>query len=1026
MKVSNSGTVTLEDLLRTRAAQHQSRGLLLYPPGNTSTPTSVSYAKLYASASKNAQAIRALASFGENKPVLLHVHDHFDTILWFWSIRLARGLPVLSTPFSNVDEYRKMHIQGFSSLLESPICITRAAFMPRFDAAKHSLKLHTIEALEQEDGPESDLYRHGNHTDAASSNGHSQESLQDVDGRESLAMLMLTSGSTGNAKAVCITHEMVLSSVAGKADARHLPADRPFLNWIGLDPVGALIEIHMHALWAGVDEIHVSAADIVSSPTVFLDLLSRHRVSRSFAPNFFLASLVSAVGTSTKTGEGSGGGGDEDANGTPRRWDLSNLAWLVSGGEANDMETCVKVSSLLEGFGAPRGVLSPGFGMTETCAGCIYSHDCPGYDLARGYGVASLGRCIKGMEMRVTVLENSTQQRRSAQPGETGDLELRGTMVFRAYYRNATATAEAFTPDGWFRTGDRAVLDTKGYPCLSGRSKEVVNINGVKTPISDIQLLLERAVEGKGVARLVVFPSRAAHTEQVTVAYLPLHVAPAAHPRARQRNTTYAGSDAAEIECLLVKECLLATSSRPLVFALSADSLPLLPTTTLGKISRAKMRSLFEEGAFAADVARYRSAVESSRLHQRQRNGASSKVERKHQPGVRPAISEAEASLLQDFIRARDGDPEFDIDVDMPVWELGFTSMTLIRLKHAIDKRLGISLPLVTLMKNPTARSLAAALSDMLLLNKLNQNGHDTPPNGATPQVPSQTHYNPVVTFRSTGSRTPLWLVHPGVGEVLVFAGLVQHLTDDDRPVYAFRAPGFKPGEQHFESVSQAVDTYVAALRRRQPRGPYALAGYSYGAMLALEMAKRLQDDKREEVRFLGSFNLPPHIKTRMRHLNWNLCLLNLAYFVGLISDERAARIEELGYDDEANPEHRSQALAIILGAADKARLEELGIGEAELARWADVAYGLQHMAVDYEPSGQVDSIDVFHAVLLRAVAATREAWLRDHLSRWQEFCKTGGVRFREVGGAHYTMIGPDYVAGFAMVLKQALRDRGV
>jgi thioesterase domain-containing protein/acyl-CoA synthetase (AMP-forming)/AMP-acid ligase II len=967
----------------------------------------------------------------------------------------------LSTPFSNVDEYRKMHIQGLSSLLESPMCITRAAFLPLFDGAEHSLKLHSIETLEQQDGP--DLYHHGHQAEIVSSSGHSQESL---------AMLMLTSGSTGNAKAVCITHEMVLSSVAGKADVRHLPADRPFLNWIGLDHVGALIEIHMHALWAGVDQIHVSAADIVSSPTVFLDVLSRHRVSRSFAPNFFLASLVSAVGTSTKTGEGSGGGGDEDANGTPRRWDLSNLAWLVSGGEANDMETCVKVSSLLEGFGAPQGVLSPGFGMTETCAGCIYNHDCPGYDLARGYGVASLGRCIKGMEMRVTVLENSTQQRRSAQPGETGGLELRGTMVFRAYYRNATATAEAFTPDGWFRTGDRAVLDTKGHLCLSGRSKEVVNINGVKTPISDIQLLLERAVEGKGVARLVVFPSCAAHTEQVTVAYVPLHVKSHQQPTlahasgSNGSNTTYAGSDAAEIECLLVKECLLATSSRPLVFALSADSLPLLPTTTLGKISRAKMRSLFEEGAFAADVARYRSAVESSRLHQRQRNGVSSKVERKHQPGVRPAISEAEASLLQNFIRARDGenvtmndgttaagDPEFDIDVDMPVWELGFTSMTLIHLKHAIDKRLGISLPLVTLMKNPTARSLAVALSDMLLLNKLNQNGHDTPPNGATPQVPSQTHYDPVVTFRSTGSRTPLWLVHPGVGEVLVFAGLVQHLTDDDRPVYAFRAPGFEPGEQRFESVSQAVDTYVAALRRRQPRGPYALAGYSYGAMLAFEMAKQLQDDKREEVRFLGSFNLPPHIKTRMRHLNWNLCLLNLAHFVGLISDERAARIEELGYDDEANPEtvnastrgpdhfdrsrdgldggfrtltSRSQALAIILGAADKARLEELGIGEAELARWADVAYGLQHMAVDYEPSGQLDSIDVFHAVPLRAVAATREAWLRDHLSRWQEFCKTGGVRFHEVGGAHYTMIGPDYVAGFAMVLKQALRDRGV
>ncbi|KAH8646475.1 hypothetical protein BGZ60DRAFT_424391 [Tricladium varicosporioides] len=60
--------------------------------------------------------------------------------------------------------------------------------------------------------------------------------------------------------------------------------DRPFLNWIGLDHVGALVEIHLQALWLGVDQVHVNAADIISSPRVFAAIacpVHLHRTSWS-------------------------------------------------------------------------------------------------------------------------------------------------------------------------------------------------------------------------------------------------------------------------------------------------------------------------------------------------------------------------------------------------------------------------------------------------------------------------------------------------------------------------------------------------------------------------------------------------------------------------------------------------------------------------------------------------------------------------------------------------------------------------
>lgn len=123
--------------------------------------------------------------------------------------------------------------------------------------------------------------------------------------------------------------------------------------------------------------MHVAPAAVVSSPLLFLELLSRHRVSRSFAPNFFLAKLVSTV----------------DAQPISCTWDLSSLTALVSGGELNDVKTCAAASAIFERYGARRNVIVTGFGMTETCAGAIYSLECPEADVKNGSSAASLGKC---------------------------------------------------------------------------------------------------------------------------------------------------------------------------------------------------------------------------------------------------------------------------------------------------------------------------------------------------------------------------------------------------------------------------------------------------------------------------------------------------------------------------------------------------------------------------------------------------------------------------------------------------------
>ena len=84
-----------------------------------------------------------------------------------------------------------------------------------------------------------------------------------------------------------------------------------------------------------------------------------------------------------------------------------------------------------------------------------------------------------------------------------GRLQVRGVSVFAGYLDNAAATAEAFTPDGWFETGDTGRLTGGGHLQLTGRVKEIINRGGVKYSPIDIEAVLDRV---PGVARSAVVP----------------------------------------------------------------------------------------------------------------------------------------------------------------------------------------------------------------------------------------------------------------------------------------------------------------------------------------------------------------------------------------------------------------------------------------------------------------------------------------------------------------------------------------
>ena len=189
--------------------------------------------------------------------------------------------------------------------------------------------------------------------------------------------------------------------------------------------------------------------------------------------------------------------------------------------------------------------------------------------------------------------------------------------------------------------------------------------------------------------------------------------------------------------------------------------------------------------------------------------------------------------------------------------------------------------------------------------------------------------------------------------------------------------------------------------------------------MLAFETAKLLERNG-NEVRFVGSFNLPPHIRDRMNQLIWSECLLHLSYFLDIITEAAASKLSA-----PLRSLNREEALANVVKIANPTRMAELSLTSEALYNWANLAFALQGIAKEYEPKGKVAFMDVFYAMPLAAVAQSKKEWVEGPLSKWQDFVNEA-PKYHEVDGAHYTMISPENVQRFAKKLKSVLQARGL
>ncbi|MCW2951437.1 MAG: aroA [Conexibacter sp.] len=120
------------------------------------------------------------------------------------------------------------------------------------------------------------------------------------------------------------------------------------------------------------------------------------------------------------------------------------------------------------------------WGSTESCLGALAA---PDDDPAKVWGTD--GRALAGTQLRVTDDEGTVLG-----AGEEGNFEVFSRCLFDGYLDRPDLTAAAFTPDGWYRTGDLATIDAEGFLHLTGRIKDVINRGGEKIPVAEIEQLL--------------------------------------------------------------------------------------------------------------------------------------------------------------------------------------------------------------------------------------------------------------------------------------------------------------------------------------------------------------------------------------------------------------------------------------------------------------------------------------------------------------------------------------------------------
>jgi fatty-acyl-CoA synthase len=262
-------------------------------------------------------------------------------------------------------------------------------------------------------------------------------------------LILYTAGTTGHPKGAVLTHANVFWNSVNVGGP------------VGLGPADTTISLlpFFHSGGIGlylIPTLHAGGRVAIMptfEPRTLLDIVKRYSVRFVFGvPAIWLELLKDP---------------------TFDREHYPSIAYCISGGAPHPLSVMEAVAT--RGFGFLQG-----YGLTETSPGGTLM---PVDDWRRKLPTA--GKPFLHVEMRVV-----DESGAPSAADEIGEVQFRGPNVFAGYWRRPDATAEAFTPDGWFRTGDLGRLDEEGFLTLVDRKKDMVITGGENVYSAEVEDVL--------------------------------------------------------------------------------------------------------------------------------------------------------------------------------------------------------------------------------------------------------------------------------------------------------------------------------------------------------------------------------------------------------------------------------------------------------------------------------------------------------------------------------------------------------
>lgn len=279
--------------------------------------------------------------------------------------------------------------------------------------------------------------------------------LPDVQ-KDNPAMILYTSGTTGSPKGVVTSHANIEAQIKALVEAWQWTSDDATVNILPLHHVHGIINIVSCALWAGASCHFIAKFE---AKKVF-ELIKFQQVNVFMAVPTIYFKLIAYW---------------QDLDGDDKgkiASALSKMRLMVSGSAALPV-------SILEKWQEISGqTLLERYGMTEI--GMAISNP---YNGTRKPGY--VGQPLPNVKIRLVDEEGEI-----VDDGEQGEIQVSGPGVFKSYWNRPQATEEAFTEDGWFKTGDIAILDENSYKILGRSSVDIIKSGGYKISALEIEEVL--------------------------------------------------------------------------------------------------------------------------------------------------------------------------------------------------------------------------------------------------------------------------------------------------------------------------------------------------------------------------------------------------------------------------------------------------------------------------------------------------------------------------------------------------------